>query len=106
MTADCLTAHCVRRSLAALDGDTIDFTSRTGHDPAEYQSRGVQQRHHQRPRPEQSGRGRQPSTAACFSSALAKTVTISGLTISNGVASGSFPDSEGGGIYNQHATLT
>src|SRR6266576_657024 len=41
-----------------------------------------------------------------FFISVGKTVTISGLTISNGVASGSFPDSEGGGIYNQHATLT
>ena len=41
-----------------------------------------------------------------FFISVGKTVTISGLTISNGVASGSFPNSEGGGIYNQHATLT
>ncbi len=33
-------------------------------------------------------------------------VTISGLTIRNGVASGGFPDDAGGGIYNDHGTLT
>jgi N-acetylneuraminic acid mutarotase len=32
-------------------------------------------------------------------------VTISGLTITNGYASGSFPDNSGGGIYNDHAML-
>ncbi len=36
----------------------------------------------------------------------AKTVTISGLTIRNGLASGSLPNNQGGGIYNDHATLT
>jgi len=35
-----------------------------------------------------------------------KTVTISGLTITNGHAGGIFPDDAGGGIYNDHATLT
>src|SRR5882724_12484158 len=33
-------------------------------------------------------------------------VTMSGLGITNGHASGSFPDFAGGGIYNDHATLT
>jgi len=32
-------------------------------------------------------------------------VTISGLTITNGHASGNFPDNSGGGIYNDHAHL-
>jgi len=35
-----------------------------------------------------------------------KTATISGLTITNGHPSGSFPDDSGGGIYNDHAILT
>src|SRR6266567_2856916 len=35
-----------------------------------------------------------------------KTVTISGLTITYGQPSGSFPNDSGGGIYNDHATLT
>jgi hypothetical protein len=35
-----------------------------------------------------------------------RTVTISGLTITNGHASGNFPDDSGGGIYNDHARLT
>src|SRR6266481_8094676 len=35
-----------------------------------------------------------------------KTVTISGLTITNGHPSGLFPDDSGGAIYNDHATLT
>ena len=34
------------------------------------------------------------------------TATISGLTIKNGVATGNYPDNSGGGIYNDHATLT
>ena len=33
-------------------------------------------------------------------------VTISGLTITNGHASGIFPNDSGGGIYNDHSTLT
>jgi hypothetical protein len=33
-------------------------------------------------------------------------VTISGLTITNGHASGTFPNDSGGGIYNDHSTLT
>ena len=35
-----------------------------------------------------------------------ETVTISGMTITNGQASGSFPDNSGGGVYNDHAILT
>jgi len=35
-----------------------------------------------------------------------KTVSISGLTMTNGQPSGNFPDDSGGGIYNDHATLT
>jgi hypothetical protein len=35
-----------------------------------------------------------------------KTVTISGLTISDGSANGSYPDDLGAGIFNDHATLT
>lgn len=34
-----------------------------------------------------------------------KTATISGMTITNGHPSGSFPDDSGGGIYTNHATL-
>lgn len=34
------------------------------------------------------------------------TFTISGLTVTNGLAFGFFPDNEGAGIYNDHATLT
>ena len=34
------------------------------------------------------------------------TVSISGLTITNGYAGGGFPDDIGGGIYNDHAALT
>lgn len=41
-----------------------------------------------------------------FYIAPGKTATISGLRIRNGLASGSFPNTEGGGIYNDHATLT
>jgi predicted outer membrane repeat protein len=33
------------------------------------------------------------------------TATISDLTVSNGYASGDYPDNDGGGIYNDHATL-
>jgi hypothetical protein len=35
-----------------------------------------------------------------------KTVTISGLTITDGSANGSYPDDLGAGIFNDHATLT
>jgi hypothetical protein len=35
-----------------------------------------------------------------------KTVTISGLNIRNGLASGFYPDNAGGGICNDHGTLT
>ena len=35
-----------------------------------------------------------------------KTVSIAGLTISNGFATGSFPDNAGGGILNEHSTVT
>jgi len=41
-----------------------------------------------------------------FHIASGKTVTISGLTITNGQTSGSFPNDSGGGIYNDAATLT
>src|SRR5260370_25575596 len=42
-----------------------------------------------------------------FHIASGKTVTISDLTITNGaVMRGNFPDDSGGGIYNDHATLT
>ncbi len=34
------------------------------------------------------------------------TVTIEGMTVSNGSAQGSFPDNVGGGVYSDHATLT
>ena len=34
------------------------------------------------------------------------TVAISGLTITNGAATGNFPTNGGGGIYNDHSTLT
>lgn len=34
------------------------------------------------------------------------TATIGGLTITNGFVSGFFPNSNGGGIYNDHSTLT
>ena len=34
------------------------------------------------------------------------TVTIQGLTISNGIAQGSFPANSGGGIFNANSTLT
>src|SRR5262249_26769201 len=33
-------------------------------------------------------------------------VSISGVTITNGFASGPFPNDQGGGIYNDHAALT
>src|SRR5439155_18784472 len=36
-----------------------------------------------------------------------RTVSISGLTITNGNANGqSYPDDSGGGVYNDHATAT
>jgi len=35
-----------------------------------------------------------------------QTLTISGLTITGGSASGNFPDDSGAGIYSDHATLT
>src|SRR6266699_3875226 len=35
-----------------------------------------------------------------------KTVTISGLTITNGLVSGTFPANAGAGIYNDHGNLT
>jgi hypothetical protein len=41
-----------------------------------------------------------------FHIASGKTVTISGLTITNGNPTGNFPDDSGGGIYNDHTTLT
>jgi predicted outer membrane repeat protein len=34
-----------------------------------------------------------------------ETVTISDLTVTHGNASGEYPDNDGGGIYNDHATL-
>ena len=37
---------------------------------------------------------------------FAQTVTISGLTITGGSASGNFPDNSGAGIYSDHAALT
>src|SRR5206468_1346634 len=36
----------------------------------------------------------------------AVTVSISGLTIANGAATGVFPTGAGGGIFNDHSTLT
>jgi hypothetical protein len=36
----------------------------------------------------------------------ARIVSISGLTITNGNVTGDFPNGSGGGIYNDHATLT
>jgi hypothetical protein len=56
-----------------------------------------------------------PGTAICnptpnfriFTINSGKTVTISGLTITNGSATGNgFPNNVGGGIYNDHSTLT
>src|SRR5581483_6215531 len=42
-----------------------------------------------------------------FHIGTAATVTISGLAIRNGTASSqNYPDNSGGGIYNDHATLT
>ncbi|PYK56369.1 MAG: hypothetical protein DME48_01455, partial [Verrucomicrobia bacterium] len=41
-----------------------------------------------------------------FHIASGKTVTISGLTITNGAVTGSFPAGAGGGIFNDHSTLT
>jgi hypothetical protein len=41
-----------------------------------------------------------------FHIAAGRTVTISGLTITNGNPTGNFPDDSGGGIYNGGATLT
>ena len=41
-----------------------------------------------------------------FHIGVGMTVTISDLGIMNGRAFGFFPDNEGGGIYNDHATLT
>lgn len=42
-----------------------------------------------------------------FHIGTAATVTISGLAIKNGIASSeNYPDNSGGGIYNDHATLT
>jgi predicted outer membrane repeat protein len=47
------------------------------------------------------------SKTRVFHVAPDKTVTISGLTITNGNANGQFfPDDSGGGIYNDHATTT
>ena len=41
-----------------------------------------------------------------FHISIGTTVVISRLTIRNGIASGEYPDDSGGGIYNDHATLT
>src|SRR6266700_4562910 len=41
-----------------------------------------------------------------FQLGSSKTVTISGLTITNGNVSGAFPDNSGAGIYNDRSTLT
>jgi len=45
------------------------------------------------------------ATSRVFHIGLSKTVTISGLTVTNGNASNQ-PALDGGGIYNDHATLT
>ena len=45
--------------------------------------------------------------AACLTSVQVETVTIDGLTITNGSPhSVTFPTNAGGGILNDHATLT
>jgi hypothetical protein len=46
------------------------------------------------------------SNSRVFHIAAGTTVTTSGLTISHGNATGSYPDRKGGGIYNDHAALT
>lgn len=46
------------------------------------------------------------ASSRVFHIATSKTVTISGLTITNGNPTGNFPDDSGGGIYNDAATLT
>lgn len=46
------------------------------------------------------------ATGRVFNISSGTTVTISGLTIRNGRASGSSPAGDGGGIYSDHATLT
>jgi hypothetical protein len=46
------------------------------------------------------------SNSRVFHIGSGRTVTISGLTIANGNAIGSYPDRKGGGIYNDHAALT
>lgn len=46
------------------------------------------------------------ATSRVIHVAAFKTVTLSGLTITNGVASGTYPGNSGGGIYNERATLT
>jgi predicted outer membrane repeat protein len=47
------------------------------------------------------------ATSRVFHVAPSKTVTISGLTVTNGHAFGEFfPDDSGAGIYDDHATLT
>jgi hypothetical protein len=51
---------------------------------------------------------RNPSAPAfrIFHIVPGKTVTIQGLTINNGLATGGFPASAGGGIYNDNSALT
>jgi len=46
------------------------------------------------------------ATYRVFHVSPGETVTISDLTITSGDASGEYPDNDGGGIYNDHATLT
>jgi hypothetical protein len=47
------------------------------------------------------------ATSRVFHISIDTTVAISGLTIRNGVANGeSYPNDSGGGIYNDHATVT
>src|SRR5205085_525989 len=46
------------------------------------------------------------NTSRVFNVQSGKIVSISGLSIANGNATGAFPANEGGGIFNDHGTLT
>ncbi len=46
------------------------------------------------------------ASSRVFHVAAGETVSISGLTITNGFASGAYPANQGGGVWNDHASLT
>ena len=106
-TADDGTPGTLRVALAsAMDGDTIDATGVSGTILLTSGELVVSN--------SVTILGPGPATLAVDGNAASRvfnitnavTVSISSLTITNGLAGGTFPAENGGGIYNDHSTLT